>query len=261
MIPFTEGESNRVSRALLVLLFVTSLFLALKVINESKAYRFIGKAPSEQSSITVSGEGETFAIPDIATFTFSIAANNKEVQVAQAEVTKKINAAIAFLKESGVAEKDIKTASYDIYPKYEYGEIFCIRTPCPSPKQELIGYEVMQSIMVKVRKTDKAGTLLGGLGTIGITNISGLAFSLDDEDAKQNEARAFAIDDAKAKAKQLAKDLGVHLGPIRNFSESNNMPYYGSFAKMSADSGAPAPEIPAGETKITSSVSITYEIR
>lgn len=262
MIPFTEREAHRVSRALLVLLFVASLFLALKAINESKVYRFIGKAPSEQSSITVTGDGETFAIPDIATFTFSVAANNKEVQIAQAEVTKKINAATAFLKENGVAEKDIKTASYDIYPKYEYGDIFCVHTPCPSPKQELIGYEVTHSITVKVREIDTVGTLLGGLGNVGITNVSGLAFSLDDENAKESEARALAIDDAKAKAKQLAKDLGVRLGPIRNFSESNYVPYYGKFAEMSVpDAAAPKPEILAGETKITSTVTITYEIR
>ena len=263
MISFTEVQTGKIARALLVLLFVASLYLALKAVNESKTYRFIGKAPSEQASISVIGEGEVFAIPDIATFTFSVSATNKEVQISQAEVTKKINAALAFLRENGIEDKDIKTASYDIYPKYEYAEIFCVRAPCLPPKQELTGYEVTHSIMVKVRETDKAGTLLGGLGDVGVTNASGLAFFLDDKETKEGEARAFAIEDAKAKAKQLAKDLGVRLGSIRNFSESINMPYYGKMEVFaSADGGGRAvPEIPAGETKITSHVTITYEIR
>ncbi len=262
MIPFTEGQTAKVSRALIVLIFVTSLFLALKTINESKAYTFIGKALSEQASISVTGEGEAFAIPDIATFTFSVSATNKEVQAAQGEVTKKIDAALAFLHENGVEEKDIKTSSYDIYPKYEYGEIVCVRAPCLQPKQELTGYEVTDSITVKVRETAKAGTLLGGLGRAGVTNVSGLTFSLDDEEAKQSEARALAIEHAKTKAKQLAKDLGVRLGAIRNFSESNYAPFYGKMAEMSArDGGSSVPQIPTGETKITSTVTITYEIR
>ncbi len=262
-IPFTEAQAQRITRSVLVLLFVASLFLAMKLINESKTYRFIGKAPSEQSSITVSGEGEAFAIPDIATFTFSVSATNKEVQTAQEEVTKKIDAALKFLRDNGIAEKDIKTASYDIYPRYEYGQILCIRTPCPPQKQELVGYEVSQSILIKVRKTDTAGTLLGGLGTVGVTNVSGLTFSLDDEDAKQREARSLAIKKAQEKAAVLAKDLGVHLGSIRNFSESGNMPYYGKMETFaSADGGGRmAPEVPAGETKITSQVTITYEIQ
>lgn len=262
MIPFNESQTHRITRALLVLLFVGSLFLAMKAINESKAYKFIGKSPSEQASVTVTGEGEAFAIPDIATFSFSMTATNKEVLSAQQEVTRKIDAALAFLRENGVAEKDIKTSSYDIYPKYEYNQIVCIRTPCPTQKQELVGYEVTQAILVKVRDTKKAGTLLGGLGTVGVTNVSGLNFSLDDKDAKQREARGLAIKDAEEKAKQLARDLGVHLGAIRNFSESGAIPYYARFAEMKADGGALAvPEIPAGETKITSQVTITYEIR
>jgi len=231
-------------------------------VNASKQYKFIGKSPSPANSITVSGEGEAFAIPDIATFTFSVSATNKEVLSAQQEVTRKIDAALALLKENDIAEKDIKTASYDIYPKYEYAEIFCVRAPCPSPKQELIGYEVSQSILVKVRDIKKAGVLLGGLGGVSVTNVSGLTFSVDDEDAKQREARSAAIDEARQKAKQLASDLGVRLGPIMQFSESGNTPIYGRFAAFEvADKSVSVPNIPTGETRITSQVSITYEIR
>ncbi|TSD07327.1 MAG: hypothetical protein Greene07144_941, partial [Parcubacteria group bacterium Greene0714_4] len=168
---FNEGQIQRITRAFFVLLFAGSLFLAMKAINESKAYKFIGKSPSEQASVTVTGKGEAFAIPDIATFSFSVAHTEKEVLSAQQEVTRKIDAALAFLRENDIAEKDIKTSSYDIYPKYEYYQIVCVRMPCPSQKQELIGYEVTQTILVKVRDTKKAGTILGGLGTVGVTNV------------------------------------------------------------------------------------------
>ena len=68
-----------------------------------------------------------------------------------------------------------------------------------------------------------------------------------------------------AAIKKLSKDLGVHLIRIVSFSENGNYPMP-LFAKgMMADSvtvsSAPAPELPTGENKITSNVTITYEIR
>ena len=56
-----------------------------------------------------------------------------------------------------------------------------------------------------------------GLGTTGVSNLSGPDFSIDNPDALQVQARKLAIDDAKAKAQVLAKDLGVSLGKIERF--------------------------------------------
>src|SRR3989338_6144941 len=90
----------------------------------------------------------------------------------------------------------------------------------PRPGKSVIsGYEASESITVKVRNTDDVGTIMQGLGTIGVSNLSGPNFSIDDEDALKAEARKKAIDDAREKAKILAKDLGVRLGRISSFSE------------------------------------------
>ncbi|MCX6764948.1 MAG: SIMPL domain-containing protein, partial [Candidatus Nealsonbacteria bacterium] len=75
-------------------------------------------------------------------------------------------------------------------------------------------------------------------------------------------ARDSAIAKAKEKAKELAKQVGVKLGRITNFSEDSNMPVYYNDASMvkGLGGGSPAPEIQTGQNKITSTVSITYEI-
>jgi uncharacterized protein YggE len=75
-----------------------------------------------------------------------------------------------------------------------------------------------------------------------------------------------AIDEAKEKAKVLSKDLGVSLVRIVNFSENGNIPMMYGKGMMATDSVAsapvaPSPELPTGENKITSNVTITYEIR
>ena len=116
------------------------------------------------------------------------------------------------------------------------------------------------------RSTKKAGELLSGIGSKGATNMSGLSFTVADQTALEAEARTKAIDDARAKAEELAKELGVSVVRVVGFNESGGTPmYYAKAMSMDSASGeaavAPSAEIAVGQNKITSNVSITYEIR
>lgn len=258
--------------AITLLALAGALYLFALAANTIAEYKYIGRdVPGEQTTITVTGEGESYAAPDIATVSFSITNESQQSTEARKEVDASMKKIHAFLTASGVAEKDVKTTSYNLYPKYEWQEqkIVCVAYPCHQPpgKQVLIGYEVTQSVEVKIRKLDDAGKILGGLSDNGATNVSGLNFMVEDEDKVEREAREEAIAKAKAKAKELADDLGVSLVRIVSFNEGGNYPiYYGrASAKMelmSADAAAmPPADIPVGENKYTSSVTIIYEIR
>ena len=107
--------------------------------------------------------------------------------------------------------------------------------------------------------------MLGGLGKLGVQNVNGPAFALDDSTAGYAAARADAINKAKAQAELLADQLDVRLGKIVNFSESSGgYPYpmygYGMGGDM-AIAKAETPNVPTGENTYNASVSITYEIR
>lgn len=217
-------------------------------------------------SITVTGTGEVSSAPDTAVITFSVIETAKTVELAQKQATDRTNKALAYLKTAGIADKDIKTTNYSINPQYEYNKIVCVRAPCES-SQTLVGYQASQSIEVKIRKTDQAGTVLAGLGSVGVQNIYGPQFTFDDDTKIQNDARAKAIADAKSKAEILAKQLGVHLVRITAFSENGGgypMPYSAKAEMSSVGRGADAvvaPSLPTGENKVTSNVTISYEIR
>jgi uncharacterized protein len=264
-----ETQKEKLFKTLSLFAIVMTLFVVVKGVNEIRESKFIGGGTVPQSTITISGEGEVFAVPDIAMFSFGVDEEAGTVAKAQDGAAKKINAALAFLKDSGVKEKDIKTTNYSVYPRYEFRreEIVCITFPCPQPPGErvLIGYQVSQNVSVKVRDVDEAGEILSGIGVLGVTNVSGLSFSVDDEDVLQREARQMAIEDAQDKAKELARDLGVRLVRIVSFSESGSQPYPRFFAENAAlGKGGDAlvvPDIPVGENKIVSRVSISYEIR
>jgi len=246
-----------------IFLIVIILLFATKTISEFRGIKFIGEATTP-ATISFDGQGEVSAVPDIATISFSIRNEAKTMKAAQAVVTDKVNQSLKFLKDNGVADKDIKTTNYSSYPKYDYSQMPCSQSYCPPGKQILTGYEVSQNIEVKVRVIDDAGKIVEGLAIAGVTDMNGPNFAIDKEDALKDEARALAIADAKTKAKILARQLQVRLVRIVNFSEGGMNPYpmYAKAELMSADGGAPrAPELPVGENKITSNVSITYEIR
>ena len=213
------------------------------------------------------GDGQAALAPDVAKISFSVENTSATVGDAQAATTKQANAAIEFVKGQGVAEKDIKTLSYNISPQYSYPNPCQPGMLCPAytgaPK--ITGYQVSETIQVTLRNLSAVGEHLSGLGILEVQNINGPAFGLDDATAGYDAARADAIDKAQVQAKILAKQLGIRLGKIVNFSESSGgypSPMYRFGMGGAADTkAASTPELPVGENTYNASVSITYEIR
>ena len=256
----------RMQTAGMFALAMLGVFLLVLTISSLKQYHYIGSGVSASNTITVSGDGEVFAVPDTATFSVTVQEEAKDVKAAQDVATKKSNDIIAYLKSQAVDEKDIQTTDYNVYPQYDYTNSACTQGYCPPGKQTLRGFQVSMTLTVKVRDTKKAGDLLAGVGSRGASSVSGLSFTIDDQDKLDAEARDKAIAKAKAKAEALADALGVEIVRVVGFSEGGNGPIY--YAKTmavgmgGADSAvAPSPEIPTGQNKITSNVTITYEIR
>jgi len=270
-----EEGAKRVSKWTAISLILLSAFLLMKVIADFKKLPNIGKEIYPQSTIMVTGKGEAYAIPDVATFSFSVVELGDTVKQAQEKADQKINKTLAAVRESGVQDKDIKTTNYNVYPKYEWNQTPCsmavstngVAYPCSSGKNVLTGYEVNQTITVKVRDTEKVGDLVTKVGAASVSNISGVEFTVDDREKYVAEAREDAIKEAKTKAKELAKQLGVKLGKMMYYNEEGNYPMYygegmGGAKDMAVSSAVPVrAELPSGETKITSNISITYEIR
>lgn len=268
---FQLEYKKSLSIVLVVLLSVISIYFLIKIFSETMSENLMGS--KLESTIVLSGYGEVSAVPDIASIYFTIRKEAKTVKEAQNAVAEVEQNALTFLKDNNIADKDIKTSNASFYPKYEYkydaGVVYpCNEYGCPTrPGKNIItGYEVSESITVKIRNTDDAGKIMEGLGAFGVGELSGPSFEIDDEEALKAEARKKAIGDAKEKAQVLAEDLGVRLGKVVNFSESGNYPIYYAKGGMIMDSAvaesASTPlQLPKGENIISSNVTITYEIK
>lgn len=243
-------------------LFIMSLAIAGAQLSSMK------HPVGQQGTISVSGEGEVTVKPDVATVTITIRERASTVAAAQDSVEKKVIAAINALAQFGVDEKDRKTVSYNVYPHYENVPVaptmgMGVAAAYPVSNQRIAGYDVSETIEIKIRNIDSTGDILGALGAANITEISGPNFTVEDEDGAREKAKELAIKEARAKAKETARALGVDLGEVLQFSEDGGGYYPMMYSKdMRAQSAGLGSEVtlPTGDNTIKSRVTITYSL-
>ncbi|HNR81808.1 MAG TPA: SIMPL domain-containing protein [Candidatus Pacearchaeota archaeon] len=260
-----------------------AVYVAALAVNAIKSNKYIGRQVANQATISVSGDGEVYKTPDLAVMSFSVVSESKTVAEAMEDNTKKMNAITDVMKSMGVAENDLQTTNFSINPRYDY-----VRAAVPAPasadgaetaidgeyyypsgKRTLSGYDVNQTLTIKIRQENmgKIGQIIQEATASGANQVGSLQFTLDDPDAAQAEARELAIVEAKEKAEILAKQLNVKLVRIISYNDGGYSPTYrlNYDAKeeaygMGGAASVPAPDIQAGESKISMSVNITYEI-
>ena len=221
----------------------------MDIASKMRAYPYIGADAAYKNTISVTGEGKILTKPDITIVNLSVVTEGKDISVVEEENSEKMNEVIDFLKDFGVAEKDIKTTSYRLYPRYNYENR---RVP------QIVGYEITQTLEVKIRDMEKIGEILEQSISAGINQVSSLQFSVDNDEELREQARALAIKDAKEKAKKLGSQLGIKLIKISGFNEGGlDYPIYREYGIGGA---AEAPKIQLGESEIVVSVTLIYEM-
>ncbi len=234
-------------------ILVLIVFFIIMSLNEWDKRTYAGP---DVLTISAAGQGEVFVKPDIAQISFTIQKEKISLLDAQNEASVASNKLTNFLKSSGIEEKDIKTTNYSISPRYDYlentGRIFR-------------GYDVSETIEVKIRKIDDTGKILSGAANNGADQVGQVSFTIDDQEAVKRQAREKAIIDAKQKADKLANDLGLKIVRLVGFYESGGDYYPVAMMKESSSvlgmGGGIAPSIPTGENKVTINVSLTYQMK
>lgn len=247
---------------LMVALIVLSLFT---LVSLGKGWRFIGAGLNATNIISVSAEASVDAKPTGGTITFTQRNDAKTAKEAEDKRNVVVAKALEALKKIGIAEKDITTTSINRSEKYDYNTRPCSGGYCPGSTPTVIGYDAYQTVTIKVRDTENLTKVTDALRDAGVTQVDGpnLGFQDEELEALQADARKEAIKKARAKADILANQLGVEIIRVVSFNEGGNGGYPPYMAMKAMDSGMEsAPSvIPVGETKISSSVTITYEIK
>jgi len=233
-------------------LFAASLIATPSLLSKSAAAQTV----SIPGTITVVGEGKVTIEPDIARANIGVEVFKNSVADASAENTKLIKAIISALKDEGIAEKDIQTSGFNIFAD-RYGP------NGPLPDNE-VNYRVNNTVSVIIRDLDRVGDVLDAAIAAGANNIHGIDFQIEDPSSVESDARTSAVEDARAKAEDLAALTSVSVGKVVSISEvigSSGGGYYQSnFEQASNDVGGGGGGFAPGELGLVMRLQITYEI-
>ena len=231
------------------------LILSLTACDVNIASEVLSSSATDRT-IHVTGSGSVTGEPDIATLDLGVSVEKETVAEAREEAARAMTALIASLEANNVAEKDIKTENFSIYPQYDYTENGRI----------LRGYMVNNTVRVKIRELETLSDVIDGAAEAGGNSIviNSIQFMIDDTAPLQTEARSLAVKDAEAKAQTLAKASGVRLGDPVTITESTYFegpPIPFAVAEAAFDDAArSSTPIAPGELAVTVTVTVVYEI-
>ena len=239
--------------------FVLAILLILAVSAIVIVTIVMSLKTNNQDRFSVVGSGTVYAKADIANIEVGLKTSTKKTAAeATTESTNTINKITAELSKLNIEDKDIKTSNYTLNPVYNYTN---------AKGQELIGYEVTQTLTLKIRDLSKIGDVIAKTTEQGANQIGNISFTIDDEFSLRNQAREMAITKAKEKAGLIANQSGMKLGKIKSVIENSDpiiSPIMYSNAKMdlsAANRSVSAPTISTGQNEIKVEVTLVYEVK
>ncbi|MGE3832193.1 MAG: SIMPL domain-containing protein [Parvibaculaceae bacterium] len=205
--------------------------------------------------IQITGHGEVRARPDLAIITIGVMTQGPTARDALESNTEAMERVFEGLRKQSIDSKDMQTTNFTISPRYDYGQ----NNNGQAPK--LVGYDVVNSVVVTVRKIEALGRVLDAAVSDGSNQINGVMFSIADPEPLRDKARQAAVADADRKAKLYADAAKLTLGPVLTLSESGFQPPVPVMTKSLRADGASNVPIAEGEQMLAVDVNITWELK
>lgn len=240
------------------IMLICALALVFTIGSISGGVSLIGNADdnqAQQKTISVSSEGSVKVKPDMAYINVGVQTENKSSKEAQKENTTKMNKVMQVLKELKIAEADIKTTQYTIYPIETYSS--------NEQRSYVTGYRVNNTLEITIRDISNVGTIIDAVTAKEANTISNIRFTVAEPDKYYLQALENATLKAREKADVLAKQFGIKIGLPSQINETSggyNPPILYSrmeSIKSSMDM-SPVTDISSGELEIRASVGLVY---
>jgi len=206
-------------------------------------------------TISVSGSGQANLVPDIAYIYVGVHIEESSAAAAMNSNNAQTQKMIEALKGFGIADGDIRTTNFSIYPQDKYDPM----TGTPTGEKT---YMVDNTVYVTVRDLGRLGEMLDTVVAAGANTVNSIQFDVAEKNEALKQARAEAIKDAEAQAQELADAAGLKLGEIQTISFYDSTPYpvYEGKGGGGAVAASTVP-IQPGQLTFSVTVSVTYEIK
>jgi uncharacterized protein YggE len=171
---------------------------------------------------------------------------------------------VAALKELGIADDEISTSWYSVYPIYEYKSPPCIeiypQPPECAPRSEITGYRASNSLSVTLDADEDVGKVIDAAVAAGANNVSGVYFFVSEE--RQQELRDSlieqAIDNARSRAEKAAEAVDMSIAGVKSINL--NDVYFPVFYKDVAQEAGVSTSILPSQQQVTMTVQVTFRM-
>jgi uncharacterized protein YggE len=208
-----------------------------------------------QSGISVAGDGEAVAAPDVAYVSLGVQSDGQTAKQAMDANSTAMAATIDAIKKVGIPEANIRTTGISLTPQ----------TSQPRPGDQappaVVGYRATNSVVVTVDNVARVGDVLDAAISAGANTAGGVRFAIKDENALRQRALQAAGQSARSKADAIAASLGLHVtGVLAVAEESSGTPVGAETRAFTAQSAAAAPALPVqpGELTLRVRIRVTF---
>ncbi len=191
--------------------------------------------------LRVSGEGKIELTPDMARITLSVESKSRNADKAVTQNAADTKALLGTLSAAGVADADVKTAGYEVFPGWRRGQT-----------------NVQTTITVTVRDLSALGGILKKSLETGATTAQGIQFDVSDRDAQEKAAMKLAVTDARDRGEALASAAGRSLGDVVSIDSSISDAGRWYYDDIRAEGGASDIPIAPGTLAINVEVTVAF---
>jgi uncharacterized protein len=171
----------------------------------------LASAPTQGQTpriVSVYGTATVHVAPNLATITIAVITQNKDALQAQQENAKRSVEVTKAVKGVSDPTLEVSTGGYAI----------TVQHPIKGNVQttEITGYQVTNTISVKLHDLNKVGEVLDQATLAGANSVNQVTFGLENNDASRREALSAATADAVARVQAIARALNNNDGsPVR----------------------------------------------
>jgi uncharacterized protein YggE len=213
--------------------------------------------PAENRVIRVVGEGTETGTPDNCRVALNLVVLADTPPLAMEKIAALASSVTACLRELAIADRDIQTVAIQVHEWFD------------QPSQRVTAHLANYGLSVKVRGLDQVGPMLTAVGEVAgeALKVQGVQLAISDLEPLRKEARRKAVEDAGAKATELAEAAELELGPVLSIEEAGwrapGMPVVGFAQRRFVGLAAAAAPIPveAGSFEVAVNVEVVYTIR
>ncbi|WP_256288714.1 SIMPL domain-containing protein [Halobellus inordinatus] len=203
-------------------------------------------------TISTTGTGEVSADADRAVVTVAVTARADTAEAARSAVAENATQMRDALRDAGVDDESVTTASYRLQPYYA-------DVDRKTSERDVAGYEAVHAYRIETTP-DAAGTVVDTAIGNGASEVYGVQFTLSAETRAELRERALerAMNAARTDADAVAAAANLTVTGVQSASTGGDYGPVYAVRETASDAGGAPTQFDAGSVTVTARVDVTY---